>query len=127
MSAFALVLRLVLSMAVVLGLMWVAGRILRNRSGMTGKATGGRQAIEVLARRGLSKTASVAVVRAGGRTLVLGVTDATITLLGDADADAIDELTGTADEPSRPPATNYAGPSWRGVVETLRERTVRRP
>jgi flagellar protein FliO/FliZ len=81
--------------------------------------------IEVLARHSLGRRSSVALVRAGGRGMVLGITDQHVTLLAETDADEL-----VIEEPPRTvvpvgdPAV--AGPPWRSITETLRDRTVRR-
>ena len=125
MSTVGMVLRLAISMAVVIGLMWLAARGLRNRgAGLAGRP-GRSQPIELLARRGLTKGASVAVVRAGGRTLLLGVTDAQITLLGESD-DLVPAPGPGGPAPGDLGGPGPAGTSLRSTLESLRERTVRR-
>lgn len=75
----ALALRMVISLALVLGLLvWLARHAARR--GLGGAATTGYD-IEVLARRQLSRSASVQVVRVGDRTLVLGVGDSGVRVL----------------------------------------------
>lgn len=84
-SLLSLLVRLAVSMTVVVGLMLLAAKILRRSAtgmGITGK--GGkttRTPINVAALQPLTKAAHVAVVRAGGRELVVGVTDHQVTLL----------------------------------------------
>jgi flagellar protein FliO/FliZ len=85
MNTVAVVGRLLLSLAVVLGLMWIIAR--RVRRGAGGRARNGR-VIDVLSRQQLSRTASVAVVRVLDQALILGVTDGQINVLGKADLDA---------------------------------------
>lgn len=143
MSTATMLMHLVVAMSVVIGVMWVAGRVLRSKgAGGTapnrGRGTRGAnrpQPIDVLARRGLSKGASVAVVRAGGRTLVLGVTDASVTLLGEATTESlgIDDSEAGAGAATGAPATSgsdLGGPAPlganRSVVAALKELTVRR-
>jgi flagellar protein FliO/FliZ len=77
-----LTIRIVFSLLVVLALMWGLARLLR-------RPLGGRRAgqLEVVGRLGLSRGAAVALVRVGGRTLVLGVTDQQVSLLTEADFD----------------------------------------
>src|SRR3954468_24508152 len=88
-SLISLFARLIISLAVVLGLMTLAGRALRRRA-VPGMSRRARVApIEVLARQGLGRTASVAMVRAGGKVLLLGVTDTNVNLLGEADDEAL--------------------------------------
>ena len=131
----ALVARLVGSLAVVVLLMVVAGRVLRSRSSFGAAARGRTPPIEVLARQGFGRNASVALVRAGGRALVIGVTDSRVTLLAEADPEALVAGTpspGTSgDGPpgahrTALPAGDRPGPSWKATLEQVRERTVRR-
>jgi flagellar protein FliO/FliZ len=140
-SVFALLARLVVSLVVVLGLMAVAARLLARQ------AKGGRLArrltpvpIEVLARQSLGKNSSVAVVHAAGRALIVGVTDTQVTLLGEGDPEALlppeadDDPATTITAAARtrspwtvPGATGAAAFSpWTAMLDTLRERTVRR-
>lgn len=140
-SVFALLARLVISLAVVLGLMALAARLLARQT------RGGRLArrvtpvpIEVLARQSLGKNSSVAVVHAAGRALIVGVTDTHVTLLGEGDAEALlaqpepedPATTITAAARTRSPwtapgSTGAAAFSpWTAMLDTLRDRTVRR-
>ena len=154
-SIIALMGRLVLSMGVVILLMWVAARVMRQR-GIGGatplpgdRSGGGRRRrghairIEVLARQPLGRTASVAVVMAGGRALVLGVTETQVTLLAEADTEAMareaagggsggsgtgggsDVVEGAMTAPLGQ-GSSLSGNPWKSVLEQLRERTVRR-
>lgn len=90
-GVFELFARLVVALAVVIGLMILLARVLKRRgidlTAGARRATGARIQVEVLARRALTRNASVAVVQAGGKTLVLGVTDERVTLLSEADDD----------------------------------------
>lgn len=79
MSTAHLLGQLVLSLAAVLALMWVASKLLRRAGGVRTATT-----LEVVARKQLSRTASVSVVRIGERALVLGVTETTVSLLAEA-------------------------------------------
>jgi flagellar protein FliO/FliZ len=130
LSVVGLFARLAVSLAVVLGLMALVGRYLRQRGGTIGSRRGGAPAIiEVLARQGLGRTTSVTVVRAAGRLLVLGVTDSSVQLLSEGDPDSIEMSSAGA------PRTGPAGSgeradsswTWKSVLDTARERTVRRP
>ena len=133
-SVPALLARLTVSLAVVLGLMVLVARVLRSRTSL-GTARGRVAPIEVLARQGFGRSASVALVRAGGRALVIGVTDTHVTLLAEADPEALVAGTpspGTSgDGPpgahrTALPAGDRPGPSWKATLEQVRERTVRR-
>ena len=126
MQLVALLGRFVLAMGVVLGLMVLAGKVARNR-GLVGGRRNGRATIEVLARQPFGKSASVAVVMAAGRALVLGVTDTSVTVLAEADPDAIDiDLTTSEAHWTAPPGgDNRPGQPWKTLLEQLRERTTR--
>ena len=128
-SLVALLVRVVVSLGVVLALMAGAGAVLR-RSGLAGTSApgrrGARRPVEVVARHGLSRGASITVVRLGDRGLVLGVTDHQVTLLTEIDPA---ELEAPPDEQAAgPPAPGIGAGSlpWKVAIEQLRERTVRR-
>jgi hypothetical protein len=103
-----LFLRLVISMAVVMGVMAIAARLLRrNQGSIAGPGRRGRRAmgigagaggllgsgrprqarpvppVEVVYRRSLARGASVTVVQAGGQTFLVGVTEQTVTMLAE--------------------------------------------
>ncbi|HEV7864095.1 MAG TPA: flagellar biosynthetic protein FliO [Acidimicrobiia bacterium] len=133
-SLAVLVVRVVVSLGVVLAVMAGAAAVLR-RSGVVGTAVSGRRGarrrsapVEVIARHGLSRGASVTVLRLGGRALVLGVTEHQVSLLTEIDPA---ELDAPLDE--NPEIAGPAGPGigagalpWKVALEQLRERTVRR-
>lgn len=120
-STFGMLLRLVLAMGIVLALMAVAAAaVRRSGGGPIGRRRGAP--IEVVSRQPMGRRASVALVRAGGKGLVLGVTDHTITLLAETDPDELEppqfeQRTGTPAAPASP---------WTAFLDNLRERTVRR-
>jgi flagellar protein FliO/FliZ len=76
-----LVLRVLCSLTVVFAILWALMRLARRPLGGRG---GG--AVTVVARQQLSRGSSVAVVKVADRALVLGVSDAGVSLLADADA-----------------------------------------
>ena len=136
------VLQVIVSLAVVLGLMWLAARALKR----TGVARGG-EAIELLARQPLSRNSAVAVVRIADRALVLGVAEQGVTLVAETDLEAIRaSLAAPVRERRRPVvpeqdsgAHRAGGPrragvggsalspqTWRTAVDVLRDRTTRR-
>jgi len=121
--------RLILAMGVVFGLMVLAAKVAKNRGfAGAGGRKGGRATIEVLARQQFGKSASIAVIRAAGKSLVLGVTDMSVTVLAEADPDALDiDLTGPEAQWTAPPGgdTRPSQP-WKTLLEQLRERTTRR-
>lgn len=119
-SVVTLLARLAVSMAIVLGLLALAARVLRRRG--LGSTGGGSSRIEVLARQGLGRTASVQLVRVGGRTLVLGVTEASVQVLGEADPLSleVEQALETAVPAQR------TTPGWGPLLDAVRERTARR-
>jgi flagellar protein FliO/FliZ len=84
--------------------------------------------IELLARQGLGRASSVAVVRTSGKVLVLGVTEANISLLAEVDPDSVD-IDGPEADWTAPPGGGpmvRPGQTWKALIESARERTVRR-
>lgn len=77
--------RLLVSLAAVLGLMWLIARRLR-RPGATRRQS---PVIEVVARQQITRNLSVGVVRVVDRTLVVAMSDAGMTLLAEADPAAV--------------------------------------
>lgn len=119
-----LALRVVLSLAIVLGLLVFATRFVRGGGILGARRTGGPLAI--LARQGLNRSGSIVVVRAGERALVLGVTEQQVALLCDLDPAVFEqdtELSARTPSPAGPISRNWA---WRDAVDALRDRTVRR-
>lgn len=114
----ALLARLFVSLGVVIGLMVLAGRVMQGRARVGGRKTGAN--IEVLGRHTVGRNASVTIVKAAGKALVLGVTEKSVTVLAELDPA---ELT-VEDEPA--PTTTPAGLNWQSFLQSLRERTVRR-
>jgi len=75
-------LRVILSLAVVLGLLWVLQRRLSRGSGSRAA-----NLVTVVGRQGLGQKASVVVVDVDGRRFVLGVTEQSISVLHDGETD----------------------------------------
>ncbi|MGN6244331.1 MAG: FliO/MopB family protein [Motilibacteraceae bacterium] len=147
MNGAALAARVTLSLIAVLGVMWVAARVLQSRG--AGRSAG---VVEVVSRAPLGKGSSVAVVKVAGDVLVLGVTEHSVSLLGAADPAAVEaatarpapverrepvvELSGAGSGVAAPAAAAAtSGPlagsvlspgTWRQAVEVLRERSVRK-
>jgi flagellar protein FliO/FliZ len=92
-----LALRLVCSLAVVVGLLLLLARVVGRRfQGETGAA------IQVLHRQPLTRGSGVAVVTVADRVLVLGTTEHQVTLLTELDPDELElphEYGDTAEEP----------------------------
>jgi flagellar biosynthetic protein FliO len=124
MSTVVLLVRVAVSLAVVLGLLVLAARFAR-RGPLAGAAGRSGARVEVVARQGLGRNASLVVVRALERALVLGVTESSVSLLADGDVSLLD----LADAPGTVRSVDGldARPSaWKAVVEQLRDRTARR-
>lgn len=139
-----LLLRLVVSLAVVIGLMLVAAWVVRRKGGAALLGGGGRSPFTVVARQSLTKSASLQVVTIGDRALVLGVTEQSVTLLAEADPELFPEGRSGSGEVSvevrrydggsgaqrtalpEGDASMSPGPAWKAGLEQLRERSVRR-
>jgi len=127
-STLILFARLILSLGVVIGLMWVAANVLRKRgfTGVAGRRVTRGPEVELIARRPLGRNASIAVVRVGDRSLVVGVTDHQVTKLGDfelTDIDLDEDTTWTV-----PSGANGNSPAtaWKTMLDQMRNRTARR-
>ena len=81
MDTVFLALRVIVSLAVVLGVLWYLQKKLSKRG--IGRAAG--KAVTLIGRQALGPKASVAVVEIEGRRLVLGVTEHSVTVLHSAD------------------------------------------
>jgi flagellar protein FliO/FliZ len=140
MDAVGLAVRVVLSLASVLGLVWLVSRGLLRGTGGRVVAT---SRVRVLSRVALGRNAGVAVVRVGERALVLGVADGRVQLLTEvAVDDVLDPVTGpehreeldvarAAPAPPRPGGAALAGSAlslatWGQALDVLRDRTTRR-
>jgi flagellar protein FliO/FliZ len=80
MDTVVLIGRLLVSLAAVLGLMWVIARRVKKTS--VGRSAG---LVDVLSRKQLSRNASVAVVRVLDKALIVGITDGQVSLIGETD------------------------------------------
>jgi flagellar biogenesis protein FliO len=121
--------RLVVSLAIVLLLLVFLARCLNKRQLGGGRGVGlpGRSKpladVEVLSRHGLSRGSSLAVVRAGGRLLLVGVTETSVSVLRELE-DQPEEP--PQDVPQDLPAGVPVRPTTGSFVEALREWTTRR-
>ncbi len=79
-----LVIRVVFSLAVVLGLLWFVARTSSRRLGGRG-----RSMVRVVARQPLARAASLAVVEVGDRVLVVGVSENGVSLLTEMDPEEL--------------------------------------
>jgi flagellar biosynthetic protein FliO len=125
-STLMLFVRLIMSLGVVIGLMWIAANVLRKR-GIAGTTSAKRSArgpeVELVARKPLGRNASIVVVRVGDRSMLVGVTDQRVTNLGDvdfADVELYEDNTWTVSSGATSPAS-----AWKTMLEQMRNRTVR--
>jgi flagellar protein FliO/FliZ len=93
-----LTVRLIASLAVVVGLMLLLARVVGKRYGARAGSP-----VQVLHRQPLSRSASVAVITVAGRVLVVGSTDHQVSLLTELDPDELGEP-GLEEESPRPAA-----------------------
>jgi flagellar protein FliO/FliZ len=124
-ATLALFARLLVSLGVVIGLMWLAARVMRRR-GFGGPTRRPGVHVDVISRRTLGRNSSIAIVRAGKQGLVVGITDHQITKLADADLEEIDLESVEGQWTAQPPGSDGPTPTWKAMLEQLRERTVRR-
>ncbi|MEJ5889892.1 flagellar biosynthetic protein FliO [Pseudokineococcus marinus] len=127
MDSLGLLLRVVASLAAVLGLVWMVRRgMLRGQGGRARAAVG---SISVLARQQLTNRASVALVQVGGTGLVLGVTDSSVQVLASR---PVDELLAqpveAAPQPApRGPRAVASRPAPRRLLPTSRREVIALP
>ncbi len=126
-SVITLLLRVVVSLGVVLGVMWGAAKLL-GQGGLSRGFKPRNAPVEVVARHSVGRRASVTLVRTGGRGLILGVTDQTVTVLAEIDPDAL-----VVEAPEEAPRMVPLGgvnapavPAWKAALDALRAKTVRR-
>lgn len=130
-SVPSLMLQLLIGLAVVIGLIWVASKVAKGRLARPARSRGASTALSVISRQTLGKGVHVAVVRIGSETLLLGVTAHQVTRLAEI---ASDDAVSIADDQvaaSFRPRQLTAGqlPSLRpmqGVFRYLQELTTRR-
>ena len=84
METIALALRVLLSLAVVLGLLWFLHRRLNRGT----RARGAGKLVTVVSRQGIGQKASVVVVDTDGKRFLLGVTEHAVNVLHTSEAPA---------------------------------------
>jgi flagellar protein FliO/FliZ len=126
-STLALFGRLIVSLGVVIGLMWAVARVIRKRGfgGVGGPSRRPGVQVDIVARRTLGRNSSIAVVRAGNQAMVVGITEQRITKLADASLEEID-LPGESQWTASPPGPDGPTPSWKAMLEQMRDKTARR-
>ena len=141
-----MVIRLILSLAFVGVVLWLAARLAKKRGMGSGNGL-----IEVVARQRMGRASTVNVVRIGDTCLVVGATEEQVTLLAEVDAETVDAAVrarqaprhaavpgqgdGEEPAPARVAARTSSGAmagtvfdrnGWGSFVQELREKTVRR-
>lgn len=86
-SVTDLAVRLLGSLGVVVGILFLLAKVANKR---IGKSKG--HALQIVARQGLSKSSSIAVVAIGSRVLVLGTTEQNVSVLAELDPEELDEF-----------------------------------
>jgi flagellar protein FliO/FliZ len=126
-GTLALFARLLVSLGVVIGLMWLAARVVRRRGigGVAGPNRGPGIQIDVIARRSLGRGSSIFVVRAANQGMIVGVTEQRVTKLADADLSAIDLANAEGQWTAAPQGPDGPTPSWKAMLEQMRDRTAR--
>ncbi|MDH3302887.1 MAG: flagellar biosynthetic protein FliO [Acidimicrobiia bacterium] len=125
-----LLVRMAGSLVVVIALLGVLVKLARSR----GLGGAGQEFIDVRAQRGLNRSTSLMLVQVGSRNLLLGVADGGVQVLSEGDdlvvAQARAEIGGgfdvEADEMVTVSALASVQPPSRGLLNRLRDRTVRR-
>jgi flagellar protein FliO/FliZ len=127
---------LLIKVGFVFGLLFATLRVVGKLYGPGGRAGRSKpgQVVEVLGRQSIGRNADVTVVSFGDRTLVLGVTEHSVNVVTELEPEEIVEtislpavaVPATAlGLPARTQVTPSV-PSWRDLIDNLRERTVRR-
>jgi flagellar protein FliO/FliZ len=121
--------RTLLALAIVLFVVWGLSRLAKRSQGGLSKRMGAPSGarLEVLGRKSLSRTTSVAIVRVGERNLVVGVTPQSVTLISEIPMAELEPDLGElpTDTPWR--AESRQTPmAWDATISKLRELTVRR-
>lgn len=143
-SATSLMFQLLIGLAVILGLIWVAARIARGRIGVTGPRRRNTP-LAVMSRQPLGKGVQIAVVKAGTEMFLLGVTAHQVTRLArfrPEDADLFDPSgpggpggsgAGSSGSSDDLPPGGMPGPSgapvpfrFQSTIRQLQERTLRK-
>jgi len=79
-STAMLMVRMGVSLAIILGMIWMAARFVRRRGRLLSRSS---TEVEVVARRSTGRRSNLLVVRVGGRTLLVGATDNQVSLVAD--------------------------------------------
>lgn len=112
--------------------MYVASRIVAKRNGVPKITSSQRRSLglQVIARQGVGRKANVAIVRAGDKTLVIGVTEQQVSLLSELEHIELDHEANEIDvhwtDIDMEAPAGAPSPSWKGLLTQIREQTVRK-
>ena len=137
---------MLIKVGLVFGLLFVTLKVVGKMHSGGSKLSGRHEGavIQVIGRQSIGRNADVTVVTLGDRTLVLGVTEHNVSMVAELDPEEM-ETREVIDLPSVAPTAIAAAttatktlaipartqapvsvPSWRDLLESMRERTVRR-
>ena len=141
-SASSLLVQMVVGLVVIIFLIKMASKFVQGRGGRSLGHKPRSQGVTVVGRQSLGKGVQVAVVAAGQRTYLLGVTPQQVTLLGEIDGDEPvssshhDDSAGElqllpgGNRPALSAAASLPAdgslPAWKSAIEQMRVRTARR-
>ena len=111
----------IIKIGLVFGLLLLTLRMVGRLNGRTGSPVA-RESVRVVGRSSLGRNSSLVVVQLGQKHYVLGVTEQAVNLLTEVMVDDADPV---EPAPARTPAAGDR-PTWRELLESVRERTVRR-
>lgn len=117
-STIELLARMTGSLLVIGGLLWLVQRIGRRRMGNFGRSA--VAAIEITSRKQLTKSSSIALVRAGERHLLIGVSDSGVSLLAEGDDLAIEPTSADIEAGASSGSTSSARSALPSVLTFVR-------
>ncbi|MGC8513179.1 MAG: FliO/MopB family protein [Acidimicrobiales bacterium] len=130
-SATSLMFQLLVGLAVVLALIWLASKVAKGRFASSARSKRPNAGMTVLNRQTLGKGVHVAIVRAGSETLLLGVTAHQVTRLAELSSDVVElaevEQAGMAvDQDYSRAERAWSSARLRQTFQQLQELTIRR-
>jgi flagellar biogenesis protein FliO len=136
-SAWSLLGQLVIGLAVILFIIFVATRLLRGKGGRLAGVGRRQMLVSVMARQSMGKGVSVVIVRVGTATYLLGVTQHQVTRLDQLDPESLNVQESNDPDRSSPssfsdqpsllaPEQDWPVSGWGSLVRKLQNRSVRR-
>jgi flagellar biogenesis protein FliO len=131
-ATFSLFVRMLVALGVTLGLLYAVARVARAAQGRglgrrheRARSPARRPPIEVLARRALSRSSGISIVRVGRRVFVLATAHERVECLGELQPGELEEQLGQS-PPGTAGSEDRLPSAWDAAISTLRELTVRR-